>query len=574
MRVLHKKWLARENPPNAAADNYLAGKLGISPWLLNILNLRGLNQEQELSEFLNPGLRNLIPPIHWPGVEHAAEILVKALRDGKKMAVWGDYDADGVTSTALVKTILSWHGFEAVSFLPHRSTDGYGLNCNGVQQLAEQGVNLLLTVDCGISDLEPVALARKLGMTVLISDHHLPAAHLPQAHAICNPTLPGSPYPSLAGVGMAFFLMAQVHKLLEPFSKSGRDIRSVLDLVALGTLADLVPLTGQNRILVKNGMLVLNEAKRPGIAALKTVSGFSPAAVLSAGQISFTLAPRINAAGRLGHADDALALLLAEKADDALVLAEKLDEMNSQRRKQEDVILKEALQMADEQRHCPGLVLYAPHWHSGVIGIVASRLVEMFYKPTIVLCDEGGMVKGSGRSIRELNLHEAISACKEHLIRYGGHHQAAGLSLELTDLAPFRTAFFQKIIDAIGPDPVLPSLCYDAEMGFALASSPLHLNELELMQPFGIKNPEPLFLSPPLLIKTISHFGNRNVHARLTLCDEAANISLKVKAWGLAQEFPLTGMGRRIQIIYSSRLDCYNGIPGIDIQLRDWKWLA
>ncbi|MBQ4133754.1 MAG: DHH family phosphoesterase, partial [Desulfovibrionaceae bacterium] len=220
----------------------LAARLGISPWLLSILHLRGLNGEKELCGFLNPGLRNLIPPLNWPGVEQAAVIIADSLRAGKKVAVWGDYDVDGVTSAALVKTVLAWHGFDVLAFLPHRSRDGYGLNCNGVRSLAEQGVGLILTVDCGISDWEPVKLAAELGVDVVVSDHHLPAAELPPASAVCNPALPGSPYPSLAGVGMAFFLMAQVHNLLEGTHKSGQDIRSILDLVALGTLADLVPL--------------------------------------------------------------------------------------------------------------------------------------------------------------------------------------------------------------------------------------------------------------------------------------------------------------------------------------------
>ena len=569
-----KKWLPRPKDDAALPGAGLAGKLDISPWLLDMLCLRGLYQEQEIVEYLNPGLRSLIPPVCWPGVEDAAALIAAALHSGKKLAVWGDYDVDGVTSAALVKTILAWHGFEASAFIPHRSVDGYGLNCNGVRWLAEQGINLILTVDCGISDLEPIRLARELGLDVVVSDHHLPAAELPPANAICNPTLPGSPYPSLAGVGMAFFLMAQVHKLLEAESSSGQDIRSVLDLVALGTVADLVPLTGQNRILVKNGMLLLNEGKRPGIAALKEISGFGTVAPVSAGQIGFSLAPRLNAAGRLEHAGSALDLLLAEDIAAALPLAEKLDQLNLQRRKQEDEIFKEAVRMAEEQRHSPGLVLYGPHWHGGIIGIVASRLVEEFYKPAIVLCNDGEFLKGSGRSIRELNLHETIAACSEHLVRYGGHRQAAGLSLAPDELTAFREAFFRKISEVVGPDPILPSLHYDAEAGFDIASSALHLQELELMQPFGIKNPEPLFISPPLLIKNICHFGSRNVHARLTLCDEAANISLQVKAWRLAEAFPLTGQGRRIQIAYNSRLDSYNGVPGVDILLRDWRWLA
>ena len=574
MNILKKNWLPRENENAAPSLDAWAGKLGISAWLARIIWRRGFRNVAEVEEFLSPGLRNLIPPSNWPGVEPAAQIICDSLLAGEKMAVWGDYDVDGVTSAALVKTVLSWHGHNIAAVIPHRSNDGYGLNTNGMHELAAQGVSLLLTVDCGISDLEPVAVARELGIKVVISDHHLPGPELPKAEAICNPSLPGSPYSHLAGVGMAFYLMAQVHSLLEPLSKSGADIRDVLDFVAFGTLADMVPVTGQNRILVKNGMLLLNEGRRPGIAALKSVSGFAPAAPLSAGQISFSLAPRINAAGRLDRAEDALNLLLAQTPCEALPLAEKLDDMNKDRREQEEIIFKEAIQMANAYKRDPALVLYAPHWHGGIIGIVASRMVEAFYKPTLVLCQEGAYLKGSGRSIKELNLHEALTACSSLLSRFGGHHQAAGLTIEPGRLEEFRKAFNGAVVDAIGEDPVQPTLHYDDEAGFAVASNGIYLAELELMQPFGVKNPEPVFISPPLRIRQISLFGAGNAHARLTLCDEAANISLQVKAWRMAKEFPLAGVGRELQIAYSTRLDSYNGIPKVDIHLRDWRWLA
>lgn len=574
MAVLQKKWLPRENEDMLPNPAELPGKIGISPWLANILRLRGFSKTSEIEEFLSPGLRNLIPPDKWLGVETAAQIIVAGLISGKKMAVWGDYDVDGVTSTALVQTVLSWHGFDALAFIPHRSRDGYGLNIHGVRDLAAKGIGLLLTVDCGISDLEPVELAAELGIEVVISDHHLPGPKLPNAKAICNPALPGSPYSYLAGVGMAFYLMAQVHSLLEPKTKSGADIRSVLDFVALGTLADMVPLTGQNRILAKNGMLLLNEGKRPGIAALKSVSGFTPTAALSAGQVSFSLAPRINAAGRLDRADDALHLLMAQTPCEALPFAEKLDGMNAERRGQEDVIFKEAMLMADDFRSDPALILYAPHWHGGIVGIVASRLVEAFYKPTLILCREGEYLKGSGRSIKELNLHEALTKCSHLLARFGGHHQAAGLTIDPGKLDEFRTAFNQAVVEAVGEQPIEPTLYYDVEAGFDITGNGSYLAELELMQPFGMKNSEPVFISPPLRIKHISLFGAANAHAKLNLCDEAANISLQVKAWRMAKEFPLTGIGRKLQIAYSARLDNYNGVPGIDIHLRDWRWLA
>ena len=594
MTTIQKNWTTRSSDAPDQNLNELAKKLGISPWLAGILYSRGLTSFEQLDLFLSPGLRNLEPPQNWPGVNEAAQIIVQGLLAGKKLAVWGDYDVDGVTSAALVKTVLAWHGFEAAHYLPHRSRDGYGLNELGVEELFAQGINILLTVDCGISDHGPIALANKLGMCVVLTDHHLPAETLPPAAAICNPALPGSPYPSLAGVGMAFFLMAQVNKLLSAQKTSKNltkqpnimpDIREVLDFVALGTLADMVPLSGQNRILAKNGLLLLNEGKRPGIAALKAVAGFAPCAKLSAGQVSFTLAPRINAAGRLDHADDALALLLATSPQEAQALAEKLDEMNKSRRTQEEEILNSATAQAEAQLaatpNLAALVLFEPDWHPGIIGIVASRIVEAFYKPTIILCQDGELVKGSGRSIKELNLHAAVTACEPLLLRYGGHNQAVGLSLLPERLAEFQNLFCQAVVKAIGPNAYLPTLHYDAELNFAIAADGTYLNELELLQPFGIKNPEPVFISPPLLIKSITPFGHagrkqggQGGHVRLELCDESSGITLRVKAWRLGKAFPSTGCGRYLKIAYSARIDHYNGTPCVDINLRDWRWLA
>ena len=593
MTNIQKNWEPRNPAPLPDNLSELACKLGISPWLTGILYSRGLSSLDEFELFLSPGLRNLVPPCKWPGVEEAAKIIADGLLAGQKLAVWGDYDVDGVTSTALVKTVLAWHGFKVDHYLPHRSRDGYGLNTPGVEKLAAQGINILLTVDCGISDHAPIARANELGMQVVLTDHHLPSEVLPPAAAICNPALAGSPYPSLAGVGMAFFLMAQVNSLLSeqnnkpnnnsPTNPNNKpDIRDVLDFVALGTLADMVPLSGQNRILAKNGLLLLSEGKRPGIAALKAVAGFAPSSNLSAGQVSFTLAPRINAAGRLDHADDALELLMATSPQEAQPLAEKLDAMNKARRTQEEEIFQAAHVQAQNliaaNPNLPALVLFEPDWHPGIIGIVASRIVEVYYKPTIILCKDGEAIKGSGRSIKELNLHAAVTACEHLLLRYGGHHQAIGLSLAPELLPEFQNQFYLAVTDAIGPKAYLPTLFYDAEADFGIASDGTNLNELELLQPFGVKNPEPVFISPPLLIKSITPFGHAHYHqdghVRLELTDESAGITLRVKAWRQAKAFPSTGCGRYLKIAYSVRIDHYNGTPSVDINLRDWRWLA
>lgn len=561
-------WKARgENAPPSSA--VMAEQLSVSPLIVDILWNRGLTSVEDMDRFLSPGLRHLAKPSEIPGLMEAAEVLARGLAEGRPLAVWGDYDVDGITATALIKDFLALRGISVMHHLPNRMEEGYGMNIPGVEQLARDGAQMLLTVDCGISDIGPVARARELGLLVAVTDHHLPGDALPDAHAVCNPRLrEGGPCDDLAGVGVAFMLVCALNRMLpgEP-----ADVRPLLDLVALGTVADVVRLTGQNRILVKNGLLVIKEAARPGMAALKVVSDYERKAELGAGQIGFNLAPRVNAAGRMGDPGKALSLLLAQSFDEAMPIAEELNAINMERRRQEQEIAEEAFAQAETMKRMAGLVLHADHWHPGIIGIVASRVVERYYRPTLMLCsrEDTGLLKGSGRSISEFDLHESLKAVSPLLAGFGGHKQAAGLSLAPENLAALREQFNAFVVSQLGPEPLTPTLKLDRQLPFAEITNTL-LNELELLQPFGLGNPEPVFASAPVTVAEYRLFGRENEHVKLVLADAQTGARLPGKAWRMGREFPRNTQGQAMRFAFTPRIDRFRGIPSIDLRIRDW----
>jgi len=575
--------------PVPANIGQIAEDLGITQVIAEVLWRRGFNSPQDMDRFLSPGLRHLPKPEAIPGLTEAARVLARELMAGSRFCVWGDYDVDGITSTALVKDFFAKRlGPEVAAqqirhYLPNRVDDGYGLNVAGIERLAADGVRLLLTVDCGISAVAEVARANELGMTVVVSDHHMPPAELPPAAAICNPRLCGgncgdacTGLCELAGVGVAFMLMAALNRLLpgEPV-----DMRQFLDLVALGTVADVVSLTGPNRILVKNGLLLIKEAKRPGLASLKVYSGYDRLAELGAGQIGFGLAPRINAAGRMSDPQVALTMLLAPDMDTANPLASKLDGLNAKRRSEEQSILEEALLQAEEQKERLGLVLAADHWHPGVIGIVASRVVERHYKPVLMLCREedenGGHYKGSGRSVSEFDLHEGLTGLEHLFLGFGGHKQAAGLSMPLANLEALREGFHLAVETALGSLPLKASLKLDRELPFGDITFTL-LKELEMLQPFGMGNPEPVFVSPPVLVKDYRVFGKDHVKLQLAeqLPDDQVGVRpgavLPAKAWRKAADLTRDVQGKLMRFAFTPRIDRFDGIPKIELQVKDW----
>ncbi len=548
----------------------LAERLEISPDLAVLLYRRGMQDAETLAGFLNPRLAGLAPPAEWPGLEQAGRVAVEALAEGRTPCVWGDYDVDGITSTVLLKDFFRRRGIACRTYIPHRLHEGYGLNIPALENLAGEGVNFLITVDSGATDVEAVARAKELGMRVIVTDHHLPGPIAPPADAVINPRSAPCPCPALAGVGVAFFLAAAVNAELAKRDGIRLDMRDFLDLVALGTLADVVDLGGQNRILVKNGLLKIAEGARVGVAALKSACNHAPTAALGAGQVVFNLAPRLNAAGRLGSTELALELLLTDDRATAAQLAGELSRLNAERRAEEDLILAKALEQGREQAEAgrTGLVLYGEDWHPGIIGIVASRMVEALHRPTVVISRVGPYLKGSGRSVPGFDLHAAFAASEDLLLGFGGHRQAAGLSMEPDNLHSFRERFAELALQGIGAAPEEPECRIDGELSLLKASDFTFLKELELLQPFGNGNPEPIFASPPVLVKAVRRHPG---FCRIEVQAESGGPVLHAKAWRRPTEIPLSLKGTHVRLAYTPRIDRYNGAAQVELRLKDWK---
>ncbi|MBQ7739044.1 MAG: single-stranded-DNA-specific exonuclease RecJ [Desulfovibrionaceae bacterium] len=551
----------------------LAQQLEISPFLADILTRRGLTDLKTIDEFLSPKLARLTNPSLWPNIPDCAQLIVEKLCTNHKMVIWGDYDVDGVTATALCLEILEYHGIRPGFYIPSRTTEGYGLNMAGLERLKAQGFDLLLTVDCGIANVKEIDYAKSLGFTTIVSDHHLPAKELPKADAICNPKVmpkEKTPYQDLAGVGVAFYLMAEVNRLLAQALKTKPyPMDLVLDLVALGTLADLMPLTGENRLLVSGGLKHIKAAKRIGIAALKIVSGTNISAEMKSIEISFKLAPRLNAAGRIEHANSALALLTSKDQNEAIKLAEHLDALNNLRRSEEEKILTAARLAANTEltQSKRTLVLYGENWHPGIIGIVAARIVEEFGKITFVLCKHQDVFKGSGRSMGEVDLYNILTRLSEHLLAFGGHKSAAAITLAPEKFAAFKEAF-EEIASQYEFKP--KQLTIDGELDLSNAFCAETIDEISLLEPFGQANPEPIFSSPPLIVERHDYLGYEHKNIILTVYEPASGIRMQAKGWRMATSFPPSSLaGKEIRLAYILRLNTFRGIPQPELEIKD-----
>ena len=488
--------------PDPGLVKLLAGELGIPPFVAGIFVNRGISTPAEARTFLDPRLSELPDPFQMAGMRAAAERLSRAVRSREKVAIFGDYDADGVTSAALLKEFFDITGTPCLVHLPDRVREGYGMNVGAIDHLASSGAGLIVTVDCGVSNAEEVAHAGSLGIDVVVTDHHQAPVTLPPALAVIDPTQEGCRYPfsGLAGVGVVFNLLIALRVLLreQGFWKAGEepDLRDHLDLVALGTVADVAPLKGVNRILVRQGIRLMQNTRRQGLLALMKESNLEPEEI-DARAIAFRLGPRLNAAGRLAGADQGMDLLLTADRRRAEDLARSLSKLNEERRSVEQEIVGEALaeiERADMWKESRSFVIASERWHPGVIGIAASRLVEMSGRPAIVIALEGEKGRGSARGIEAFDLMEAFQECAHLLSRFGGHRRAGGFSIPAENIEAFRSLFDKFVQSRTVEDDFIPILHIDSCVPVADLSLE-GVEALESLDPFGEANPVPVFSS-------------------------------------------------------------------------------
>ena len=539
--------------------------LGISPVVAEILAQRGFRQPEEAIEFLRPTLLNLFSPFCLHDMSRAIERLSLALERKEKVLVYGDYDVDGVTSTTLLYKVLRDLGFQAVAYIPNRQDEGYGLHSGAIERAAKAGVKVLITVDCGVTAVAEVDLARTLGIDVIVTDHHEPPGVLPAALAILNPKLENSGYPfcDLAGVGVAFKL---AQALLQTLGTGDVGIHSeleLLDLVALGTIADLVPLVGENRIFVHYGLLQMERTLHTGLEALLEECGLKDKP-LKAGQIGFMVAPRINAAGRMDSARAGLELLLTVDPERARELARSLTRENQVRQETEKEILAEAISLLEREPIPRVIVLSAPHWHHGVIGIVASRLVERYYRPVFLIAEEGEEAKGSARGIAGYPVLEQLSTQAHLLTKFGGHRQAAGFSLPTEHIRLLREGLNQEAA-VFGETLFKEFLKIDRRISLEAVSGGL-LRDLEQMAPFGFGNPGPILACQGISVHSVSAVGKEKSHIKFRFGAQGEQEGI---AFRLGERLNELNCATRLDVAFSLDWNTFRGREDVQLMIKD-----
>lgn len=566
--IKSKKWRSRQEGTSIAPATDIASGLDISPVVARLICSRGHISTESAEQFINSRLSSLPDPFVLTGMTAAVDRLVVAVESGDKILVHGDYDVDGISATSLLVEFLSEVGCQVGYHIPLRLKDGYGLSVDAFDKAAAQDVSLVVSVDCGVTAVEEARVAKEYGIDLIITDHHQPPEILPEALAIINPHQNDCAFPdkNLAGVGVAFFLAVGLRKALREKGyfndqQPEPDLRHLLDLVALGTVADVVPLVGVNRLLTKVGLQVLNAGTRIGSKALQQVAGVKK---VDAGAVGFKLGPRLNAAGRIEDAVLGVKLLLAGDPDEAAGIAGTLDGFNRDRQNIETRTLRQAekavSELDDEKR---SIVLADADWHPGVIGIVASRLVERYYRPTFLLAIENGQAKGSGRSTKDIHLYHALQSCADALKGYGGHAAAAGLSADVESIEQFAAEFETAVVKQ-QPERSLPCIEFDGEVLLEELTNK-SIDELQLLAPYGMGNPSPHFV-----VRNVSVLGLKVVKEKhLKFSARQDGFSIPCIAFAMVErQDELVG---EIDLLFVPELNQWNGRTEVQLRVRDFK---
>lgn len=565
---MDKRWIRKPIPPQDVVDA-LSKRINVNPYLSTILTQRGITNFDEARLFFRPSLEHLHDPFLMTDMATAVDRLDKAIKSGEKILVYGDYDVDGTTSVALVYSYLTTFYTNCKFYIPDRSKEGYGVSRDGILWAEQNGFSLIIALDLGIKSSDMVMLADHKGIDFIICDHHLPGEEIPQAVAVLDPKRDDCNYPftELSGCGIGY-------KLLQAYARKHRDekeLEKFIDLVAVSIASDIVPVNGENRILAYYGLKKLNESPLPGLKALIELSGNK--SEIDIASVVFTLGPRINAAGRVSHAHAAVELLIAKTEEEAMMLAEKIDLKNDIRREFDLSITEEAIAMIEANENfasAKSTVLFKENWHKGVIGIVAARCVEKYYRPTIILTQSNDKITGSARSVRDFDLHQAIASCSELLEKFGGHKYAAGLTMSKENLIAFQSKFEEVVSSTITEEMLIPVVEIDIELPFDAITSKFR-SILKQMAPFGPENHKPVFESGRVFVmNALSTFKDK--HIRFLAGQHGSESVMNVVGFDMMEHYERLSNGDECRIAYTIEENTFNGMTSLQLRLKDIKF--
>ena len=534
----------------------------VNKLIATILSNKGIVEKEDINKFLNPTRNDFHDPYEMPDMEIAVERILKAKENNEKVIIYGDYDVDGITSITVLKSYLKDIGIDASYYIPNRLNEGYGLNIPAIEKIASEGYDLLITVDCGISCVEEVKRAKELGMETIVTDHHEVGDILPDALAVVDCKRKDNKYKcrDLAGVGVAF-------KLAQALSmKLGLDEKSYLkylDIVCIGTISDIVPLVDENRVISKLGLMLINQTRNIGLKGILEASGYKN---IDSTAVSFGVAPRLNACGRMGNADEALKLFLSKDEKEVKELTTSLNNYNRTRQETERSIYEDAISQIEKNQldNNKAIVVSGSNWHHGVIGIVSSKITEMYFKPSILLCLEEDIAKGSGRSVPGFDLHNALMKCQDVLERFGGHSMAVGLTLKKENVEAFKNKI-EEIAEEEHIEQIIPLIKIDAKVNLDEVSKEM-VGSLKMLEPFGEANKMPIFLFKNLKIDSIRALSEGK-HLKLTLKDNNVIVNaIGFNMGSLANDYRI---GDKIDVVGTLEINSYNGLDNIQINLKD-----